>query len=576
MKYLSSDSYLSTEIVFLCEIDYLGRTYRFSSYPLSLMDNGSEIPFLGKMNDPGFEVSIDTIGGIKRQSSSVSLSLFFPHNVAQREMEGKTIERASARLFYVLSKNRVIQQNYAQKVYLFEGVITDPIYGHPEMDVGYVEFSIENQIVISDESLVRRVVGEGVFLESAAFSDVGAPRPFSFLPPLDPDNTIDVIEPHEGKVTPVVIGSPGSAKRINGSVINYGATPAYLLAYENSGTLPAWYVIAGHSVQAETVKFYDNKGNSEDNVTVREYITSRGQVYSFVILETGTTIDRTFVVNNDLEYWIEWNDGGGLVSPDSGRALSGAGDIIIWCLNLLNVEYDRQAFRALRSILNEYKFDGYINNEETKIFSFLQDNIVKYLPISIVSGAKGLTPIYDNLSDSMLAPARIQVQEGPQFLRISPLNPETGQEIINDLTVRFAPRNNDNYTNTVRISYRRKEANAASYEMVSPYSVISKQRYGVREQSISLDYVSDRETAIRIAQNIIRGYSLPKKRIRYRADFSFGYLDLGDVIELTDTELGLSSHRCSIGAKRYDGASWLYDIIITTDPILNRRFYGSS
>ena len=126
MKYLSSDSYLSTEIVFLCEIDYLGRTYRFSSYPLSLMDNGSEIPFLGKMNDPGFEVSIDTIGGIKRQSSSVSLSLFFPHNVAQREMEGKTIERASARLFYVLSKNRVIQQNYNQKVYLFEGVITDP------------------------------------------------------------------------------------------------------------------------------------------------------------------------------------------------------------------------------------------------------------------------------------------------------------------------------------------------------------------------------------------------------------------------------------------------------------------
>ena len=286
MRYLSADSFLSTEIVFLCEIDYLGRTFRFSSFPLSLVDGDTEVSFLGKMNDPDFGVEINSIGGIKRQSSSISMSLYFPHNVALYEMEGKTIERAQARLFYVLSQNGEIQQTYSQKVFLFSGVITDPVYGHPNEVSGYVEFSIENEIVISDESLVRKVVGEGVFLESAAFSDVGAPRPFSFLPPIDPDDTIDVIEPHEGKVTPVVIGSPGSAFRVNGTVLNYGATPAYLLAYENSGTFPAWYVIAGHSVQAETIKFYDNKGNSEDNVTVREYISARGQVYSFVILES--------------------------------------------------------------------------------------------------------------------------------------------------------------------------------------------------------------------------------------------------------------------------------------------------
>ena len=240
------------------------------------------------------------------------------------------------------------------------------------------------------------------------------------------------------------------------------------------------------------------------------------------------------------------------------------------------MDYDRQAFQAVRSILNEYKFDGYINNEETKIYQFLQQNIIKYLPISIITGPKGLTPIIDNLYHSMLAPARLRIEESAEFERISPLNPDSGQDIINDLTVRFAARNNDSYTNTVKITYQRKAANAGSYEIVSPYAVLSEQRYGVREQSISLDYVSDRETAIKIAQNIIRGYSLPKKRIRYRASFKFGYLDLGDVIELTDTEIGLSSHRCSIAAKRYDGASFLYDIIITTDPILNRRYNDNS
>jgi hypothetical protein len=570
MKYLSSGEYLSSSIVFLAEIEFAGRTYRFSSFPLSLADGSSEVFYAGKLNDPDFSVSLTTIGGIKRSTSSISLSLIFPFSVAKRELSGETLDRAPARIYYVLSKNGQIQQSFEDRVLLYRGVISEPVFGHPGVDVGYVEFSIENEIVISDQSLLRRVVGENVFLEAAAFSRRGWPGIGSLVPPVDPDGITDVLDPHQGKVTPVIIGAPGNATKPTGETISYGGSPAYLLAYQNSGTFPAWYIIAGHPVRASTVKFYDNKGNSEDNVTVHEYISSRGQVYSYVILETGTSIDRTFVVNNDLEYWLEWDDGGGLISPDTGRDLSGGGDLLIWALDILKVDFDREAFSAVRSILNQYKFSGYINNEETKIFEFLQQNIVRYLPVSITTGARGLTPIIDNLSDSLLSPPRIQVEEGPEWERISPVSPENN-DIVNDLTIRFAPRNGDDYTSTVKISYRRREANNASYEIVSPFAILSYQRYGEREQSISLDYVSDRDTAIRIGQNMLREKSLPQLKTSYRAAFRYGYLELGDVIEITDADLGIESYRVKIVGKRYDGASWLYDILLSSDAIINRR-----
>ena len=122
----------------------------------------------------------------------------------------------------------------------------------------------------------------------------------------------------------------------------------------------------------------------------------------------------------------------------------------------------------------------------------------------------------------------------------------------------------------MRSSYQRIEG-AGAYEDVSPLAIISYQRYGVKNQVISLDYVYEMQTAAKIANNYMRQNALPTRSAKYAGALSFGYLEIGDIIELQDIEIGLSVNRCQIIAKKYDNSSWIFDILIETNPILNER-----
>ena len=575
MRTYSKYDYLSTEICFLLELDIGGRTYRFSTFPIYFEDGGEQIMYEGRLDNPDVALSLEEVGKVKFSQSAVSMAITLPFDVAERQLEGKGIDRSPARLYYVTVRHGEIQQDYYDKVAIFSGVIVEPIYGHPDMPVGYVEFSIENEIELSDQSLLRRVVGENAFLSATQFSQE-AYRTNAVAPPVDPDGITEVIRPHLGKSSPIVIGSPGSVTDELGESYGFPATPAYQIAYQNSGSFPAWYVIAGHPVKAATVDIYDNQGNVDTNLPVYSQVGSKGQVYSFINLHSSSPIDQSFVVNTDYEYWIRWDDGGGLLSPyDTGEALEGGGDLIVYLLDSSGITYDRQALSSVRSLLNRYKFAGYVNDPEIKCYDFLQRYIVAFLPVSLVAGPSGLYPVIDHRLDDTINNPRAEITAGETFKRIQPISPRSS-EIINDLTVRFSPQgtasnSEDAYRAVAVIRADRLEGVNAQYEIVSPYCIVSQQRYGRKEQTISLDFVYDRDTAIRIGMDYVRRKALPEKVTTYRSSFEYGYLDVGDVISLTDTQISLSQYRVMIIGKRYDGASWLYDILIQENPILEER-----
>ena len=568
---------IDADIVFLLDIDVQGKEYRFSTFPVYIFDGDSQIPYEGELEDIAFDQSLNQIGRVKKQIDSISLALNFPFNVAQRQMKGKGIELSKCKLYYVLERNGQIETNAENRVLLYTGVLTDPIYGHPNEDVGYVEFSIENEIVFSDQSFLSRVLGENIMIEAAAFS---APK-FSglggLLPPVDVDGIIDVKEMHRGKASPIVIGDPGVTTDQRGNAVRFGASPAYLIAYTNTApNFEAYYLIAGHPVLADTVKMYDNKGNNQDNLTVYEYVSRLGETYSYIILDATTPIDRSFVVNTDIEYWIEWDDGEGLPSAVGPGSLTGGGDLCIYALNSLGIDYDRESWQSIRDRLNQYKFSGYINDPKIKMFQWLEKNVIAYLPIAVSAGPKGLTPILDLRLETNVPESRLFVVEGPDFKRVSPLQPiSAAGQVLNDLVVQFGPKgfNNPNgspYSSYVRSSYRRIEG-AAAYEDVSPYAILSYQRYGSKYQVVSLDYVYQQETASKIANNFMRLNALPSRSAEYEADLSYGYLELGDIIELSDSEIGLEEARCQIIGKKYENSSWIFDILIEDNPILNQR-----
>ncbi len=162
--------FLQTEICFLAEVDLKGTTYRFSSFPVEIeLDSGGVVFFPGLLGDPSFSQELQEIGQIKLSTNSISMSLVFPFNVAERQMIGKGIDNAVMTLSYITIKRGIVQQTYEEIIDFFRGVIREPVYGHPNADSGYVEFSVENEIFVSDSSLLRMInqdlttIGQGQF-----------------------------------------------------------------------------------------------------------------------------------------------------------------------------------------------------------------------------------------------------------------------------------------------------------------------------------------------------------------------------------------------------------------------------
>lgn len=587
MRLYPVTDFLETEICFLAEVDLKGTIYRFSSFPVEVaLSSGGVVFFPGLLGDPNFSQQLQEIGQIKLSTNSISMSLVFPFNVAERQMLGNGIDNGIMKLSYITIKRGVVQQTFEDIVHFFKGVIREPVYGHPNADEGYVEFSVENEIYVNDSSILKALNQDLTLFDNFPFSR----EAFAGAGQLE-DIIVGGILPaqnfHVGKTIPAIIGSPGNTIREDGSSISFPATPAYVIGLDiTTPPIEVFVCIAGHAVQASTVTLQDNRGNISSSRPVFNGVGQNGQLFAYsFFLDT----DVDFDANDDgLQYFVRWTGGGGAISTYTGEELSKGGDLIVWCLESLKIDYDREAFEAVRPVLNEYSFSGYINDISIKTYEFLQKYIIPFLPVTLSTGASGVYPIIDHRNTERFSSPRTSITTSPVFERISPVTPRQG-EIINELVVQYASGfqqtlnasasdktigyniEGNEYKGIVYIKANRLESLEAPYEIISPYCILSQQIYGVQSSSLALDYVSDRDTAIKIGLDIIRRKSLPEKVCTYRGAFSFGFLSVGDVIELTDTDIGLSQAKVQIVGKTYDGASWLYDIMFQENPIDNQR-----
>ena len=587
MRMYPVTDFLETEICFLAEVDLKGTIYRFSSFPVEIaLSSGGVVFFPGLLGDPNFSQQLQEIGQIKLSTNSISMSLVFPFNVAERQMLGKGIDNAIMTLSYITIKRGVVQQTFETVIDFFRGVIRDPVYGHPNAEEGYVEFSVENEIYVNDTSLLKSLNQDLTLFDNFPFSR----EAFAGAGQLE-DIIVGGILPaqnvHVGKTIPAIIGAPGNTIREDGSSITFPATPAYVIGLDiTTPPIEVFVCIAGHAVQASTVTLQDNRGKISASRPVFNGVGQNGQLFAYsFFLDTDITFDAN---DEGLQYFVRWTGGGGAISTYTGEELSKGGDLIVWCLESLKIDYDREAFEAVRPVLNEYSFSGYINDISIKTYEFLQKYIIPFLPVTLSTGESGVYPIIDHRNTERFSSPRASITTSPVFERISPVTP--GQsEIINELVVQYASGfqqtlnasasdksigyniEGNEYKGIVYIKANRLESLEAPYEIVSPYCILSQQIYGVQSSSLALDYVSDRDTAIKIGLDIIRRKSLPEKVCTYRASFSFGFLAVGDVIELTDTDIGLSQSKVQIVGKTYDGASWLYDIMFQENPIDNQR-----
>lgn len=529
--------------VFCVEFEWGGRVHRYATHNITLDSNGGPIQYLPSIMEFDFVESAD-LTSIDIEANIVSMGLIMDDvDLLERWSRGDTMEGLDADFFYVLMRDNVVEQSYDERVLLYRGQIQEPQIGDPNQFYQFVTISIEAQPYESD----RLLMDSNKYFDTR-FNDRDL-------------NTSD------GKPWAIVLGSAGGAiKTTAGEVKNIFAIPAYNTQVYMSSSY-AEMMVAGHPVGASTCVIQDeNFMEATKSIGIAD--DGRGNAYSYIRL---TTSDNVAMPNytgsgDSRSWWIYFTDGGGLANPFGAGDLKGAGDICRWALQRSGQRIDDGAWANISPILNQYGFEGYINDPKMTAFEWLNGNILPFLPITVRMGPKGLKPILIQMwaLTHVTSMASITIDSTSNVTQISPINTiRSTSELVNELTLRWAKRGFDqSYSSTIRVTNIKSE----DYDVVSDYSILSINRYGKKPAAMDSDYIYDRDTAIKVAMDMVRSKCLPINTIEVEADMELGWLQVGDVLDVTVPRIYLENHKMIIISKRWIGTRWRWELAFEMNP----------
>jgi hypothetical protein len=572
MRSASRTSWKGTDPVWLLQITWAGHTYRFSSKIITLTDSlDNVILFEGGLEQPALILKSDRLG-VDVEANSLPVAITFAGvNVAAQHMKGILIDNAAAELSYVLDSPTDPATSLQERVIVLKGVVSQPVYGHPDRNKGYCEFSIEQQGIIDSTPLIESLVLDAVvdtdLLDAAEFTTVGAER--------------DI-----GKTIPILLGTAGTTLRPTAVFSTIYPMPCYYLGASTTSLVPSGVArVFTHSALptgSTGGTIIDSRGTTK-SYTVTTARTSANELFECILIDdndfdplnTAPSTGNLIVPTDDsTEYYISPN-AGGIESPFSAGTLTGAGDVCMWALSsTANVDLD--AWGVVRPFLNQYLIAGAIADLEITGLQFLKAEILPYLPVSLVQGTKGIKPMLNLLVDRMpILPKEHITAGGTGFFRSSPITTiSEPEDLINQITLRYAWNSyRGSYSGLLYFDSKRPipAAGAAWNQLKDQYSSLSEQRVGYRQKTYELNFVYDYATACRIGIDLLRFHSIPLRTIKYTASASFGWLDLGDIVELTDEDLGINAVKVQILEKAWIGNMWEFTLQIEENPILNRR-----
>ena len=366
---LTNTQLMGSTPVFCVEFLWGGRVHRYATHDITLQSNGGPIHYLPSIMEFDFVESAD-LTSIDLEANIVSMGLIMDDvDLLERWSQGDTMEGLDAEFFYLLMRDDVAQQSFEDRVVLYRGQIQEPQIGDPNQFYQFVSISIEAQPYDSNRLL----------MDSNKYIDTR----------FDTRDT----NTGDGKPWPIVLGSAGGAIRTTeGTTKNIFSLPAYNVKVYDSHN--GRMMVAGHPTTATTLVIQDDNFE-EATKTIETDDDGRGNIFSFVSLvpSDNVAIPNYSGSGESREWWVYFTNGGGLINPFGEGDLKGAGDICRWALQRSGQLIDDGAWANLSPILNQYNFEGYINDPKITAFDWLNGNILPFLPITVRMGPKGLRPI---------------------------------------------------------------------------------------------------------------------------------------------------------------------------------------
>lgn len=485
---------LGREVYPLVTIEWAGQTIRLSTATVTVTtDDGEDLEYVGVLDKLEFESAIDLFAD-SASPASVPVEAIWPVDVPSLVAQGHDLSSAIGEI-----SQWVEGTTYEDRVVRMVGRISDPEYGDADETVSC---SIEEQ-VWDDANLIPSSTQQvdATTWDWAWISDSDANLSY-----------------------PIIIGQPGYIN-VTGSQAIWGskATSYHVL------------ILAGHAVDATSVLINCDADTVGVTVNCHTEKDHRGQVVTVVDYhldgyDTGQANDigpdYQPAVATSTSIFVCWENGGGSQGAD-GTLIRKAGDVIEWALSQTSFPVDLGKTNAAKPLLSQFNIDAVID-ARTSAWDWLS-SILPLLPVSIVTGPKGLYPIvwryWATASDAV---ATLDVDRDPQIERASKVRLDS-----------------TNIYNSYTLSYQ-YSMRCGTYNQVS--------RLGA--------YVEERATAI------IHGYNFDRVKLVSRTLGSSGdgitiTVSAGGALVLTESA---SAKTCGLQA---------HDLVSTTQDVID-AFNASS
>jgi len=143
------------------------------------------------------------------------------------------------------------------------------------------------------------------------------------------------------------------------------------------------------------------------------------------------------------------------------------------------------------------------------------------------------------------------------------------REVTNEVRFNFAKRakSGQAYRSVTLLA----ESGGSSEEFPSRRAVLSRARSGARVVELDSDVVYDQSTALAVCEDILARDAFAQRSVTYRVPNEMGYLDVGDVVTLTDSGRYFTAQVCLVEGTEWDGDVLALDLLIIEQPDRDNR-----
>lgn len=515
---------LAGTIRWVLAVEYAGGTWYMSDEAMSIDDGaGGTIVLTDGLLDVGDTVESIDLWATESPRRSCSVDFDLGIDVAELVEQGHDLSGCVAELAQLADGDA-----WSNRRPFVRGRLVEPQYGAAEEGV---QASIE-QDVLTDESTLSPMTIPAVTIFDALDATTYPLRSAT----------------DEGIVIPVVFGTPGD-----------GVVPGTLAAsigsvIDSGGTPFAVYAVAAHAVTATSVTLV----NRDDGSTVSLPIVR-------LTVETGDVVSLVFD-DRSVSPWtptatpvVLWDAGGGLVAEGVG-ALTHAGDFVAWLLSLTEQQVDHGRVNLARSLLAAFKLSGYVD-DAVGVADYIREAVLDIVPVSMMVGPRGVYPLVWRWDATEIdAVAAWDLTSDLDIAREGAVTYEDADKIANTVQLRYGwgPRIED-YTREMwavgdpasrprGLRFGGASSLTRSY-WSDPILARSVARYGVRRDSIETAIVADTLTAEHVLAWRSRRWALPSRVVEYSTPQSWGWIEPGDYVLVTDPDLAWVKRLCLVQSR---------------------------